>query len=439
MKHTLMTAALAAFLSTAAIAQKDEMKVLKKVYDKDTPSAKDITEYNAAIGRLDAMAGSLTEGDKVYYSYYKSVLPIVEMSLPENQKNPMLAMKNITPAKISEYITASNEVLDYEKRTGKKVFTDDIKETNSAFKPMMIQMAIELGKVKKYKPSAELFYNVYQMDKADKDNLYYAASYAVNAEDYPLALKYYQELKGMNYTGEGTLFFAKNKATNVEESFPTKKDRDQYVKLGSHTEPRDEKIPSRRGEIYRNIALILVGQGKTDEAKAALTEARIANPGDQSLMMEEANLYLKIKDYDGYKKLVNELLAKEPNNADLVYNLAVISADTDKAEAEKYYRRAIEINPNYTNAYLNLAIMKLEPEKGIIDEMNKLGTSEKDNKRYEVLKKKREEIFLSTLPYLEKAQELDPKNDQIYQTLYNVYGALEMMDKRKALKARAGK
>ncbi len=71
--------------------------------------------------------------------------------------------------------------------------------------------------------------------------------------------------------------------------------------------------------------------------------------------------------------------------------------------------------------------------------MNKLGTSEKDNKRYEVLKKQRTDMFNSALPYLEKAYELDAKNEDVANTLLNVYGALEMTDKKKALKAKMGK
>ena len=91
------------------------------------------------------------------------------------------------------------------------------------------------------------------------------------------------------------------------------------------------------------------------------------------------------------------------------------------------------------NAYLNLAILKLDADKKIIDEMNKLGNSEKDNKRYEVLKKQRNDMFLATLPYLEKANELAPKNEDVVTTLLNVYGALEMTDKKKALKEKMGK
>ena len=71
--------------------------------------------------------------------------------------------------------------------------------------------------------------------------------------------------------------------------------------------------------------------------------------------------------------------------------------------------------------------------------MNKLGTSEKDNKRYEVLKAKREGIFKEALPYLEKAFELNPTNEDVSATLLNVYGALEMTAEKKALKAKLGK
>jgi hypothetical protein len=68
--------------------------------------------------------------------------------------------------------------------------------------------------------------------------------------------------------------------------------------------------------------------------------------------------------------------------------------------------------------------------------MNKLGTSAKDMKRYDVLKTQREELFKSIIPYLEKAVELDPKNIDVSKTLLNVYSALEMTDKMKPLKAK---
>jgi len=277
---------------------------------------------------------------------------------------------------------------------------------------------------------------VYDLDPTDLEKLYYAASYAVSAQDYDTALAYYEELKTKNFSGEATLYYAKNVITDKEDFFSTKAERDQMLKLKTHTDSRDEIVPSKRGEIFKNIALILVQKDKVPEAKAALAEARLANPEDISIILTEADLYLKLDDFVTYKKLVNEILAKNPNDADLVYNLGVITSKSDAVEAEKYYKRAIEIKPDYVNAYLNLAILKLDGEKKIIAEMNKLGNTEKDNKRYAVLKKQREDVFSSAIPYLEKANELNPTNEEVATTLMNVYGALEMMDKKKALKAK---
>ena len=68
--------------------------------------------------------------------------------------------------------------------------------------------------------------------------------------------------------------------------------------------------------------------------------------------------------------------------------------------------------------------------------MNKLGTSAKDMKRYDVLKAIREQLFKSTIPYLQKAVELDPTNYDVSKTLLNVYSALEMTAEYKALKVK---
>ena len=151
----------------------------------------------------------------------------------------------------------------------------------------------------------------------------------------------------------------------------------------------------------------------------------------------QANLYLDTKDFVTYKKIITEVLEKSPNDADLIFNLGVISANAkDLVEAEKYYKRAIEIKPDYINAYLNLAILKLDADTNILKEMNKLGNSDNDNKRYLVLKKQREEVFRGALPYLEKAYELNPKNAEVASTLLSVYSALEMTEKKKELKAK---
>ena len=129
-------------------------------------------------------------------------------------------------------------------------------------------------------------------------------------------------------------------------------------------------------------------------------------------------------------------MEKVPNNVDLVFNLGVISSNNkDPKGAEKYYLRAIEINPNYANAYFNLSALKIDESQVLLEQMNKLGTSTADNKKYEALKKQRDAILEVVVKHLEKTISLDDKNTPAKTTLVSVYNALEMTDKAKALKA----
>lgn len=432
-KHIVWASAL--LVSVSSFAQKDELKSLKKIYARDVPSADDIAEYRANLTKLETLATE--EGDKVYTTFYKCMFPIVQIASYGPAVTPNQIAAAYSPKSITDLASGLNATLEYEKKTGKKIYTDDINETIMSFKPDVVNVAIALGNAKKYKEAGDVLYAVYQLDKKDTDKLFYAASYAVNGSDYENALIYYNELKAINYTGEGTVYWAVNKATQKEETFPSVSERTILIKSGTHEKPRDEKLESKKGEIYKNIALILVQQGKIEEAKMAVQDARKASPDDNTLILTELDLYLRLKDYTTYTKLVNEALEKNPTNIDLIFNLGVISAEGGKLdEAEKYYRRAIEIDPNYFNANLNLAELKLRGDEKWVNEINKLGTSEKDNKRYEVLKGEREKNFKAILPYLEKAVQIQPDNDAAKKTLLSVYNALEMTAQYKALKAK---
>ncbi|NMH29056.1 tetratricopeptide repeat protein [Flavobacterium silvaticum] len=432
MKKTIITAAL--LMSLISFAQKDELKALKKIYDKDAPSVKDIASFKENLTKAEPLATD--EGDKLYVAYYKAYAPLLDASLPENQKNPTAFFSKFSPDAIYSIAKSGDDVVQYEKKTGKKLLSDDILEQDPQMSTMLLNYAVALGEQKKEKDAAKVLYALYLMDKTKTDYLYYAASYSVNGQDFDKAMEYYNELKKINYTGEKTIYTAKSKINDKQEPFNTKAERDQAVKIGTHTLPKEEKEPSKKGEIYKNIALILVQQGKEKEAFEAVAEARRENPDDSGIMLTQADLYLKQKDIENYKKIVGEILAKDPNNADLIYNLGVVAMQGNQdAAAEEYFRKAIAIKPDYANAYINLTAVRMKPDKDIVEKMNKLGTSAADTKKYDQYKAQREKMFRDLLPDLEKAHELMPENETITQNLISVYGFLEMTDKRNALKA----
>jgi tetratricopeptide (TPR) repeat protein len=420
MKSKYVILASALLISVATFAQKDQIKSAEKALKSgDAQGAITILKdaENLVVNAKDV------EQAQYYFVQGNAYLDLANKKVEEG-KNLSLAAESY------------KKLIEIEKTSGKQKYSVQAATSITEIKGKLINSAIADTQANKAKEGAKKLYDAYLLDTKDTINLYYAASTAVNAQDYDSALPMYEELKKLNFSGKGTAYTAVNKASGSEDGFNTAKERDLAVKLGTHEKPKTEAIPSKRGEIYKNLALILVQKGRIEDAKKAIADARKANPDDSSLILSEANLYLETKDYDTYKKLVTQALEKEPNNADLIFNLGVISGNAkNSADAEKYYLRAIEINPNYTNAYLNLAALKLEAEKPIIDEMNKLGTSAKDMKRYDVLKAQRENVFRGVIPYLKKANELDPKNEDVSKTLLGVYKALEMTAEAKALKA----
>lgn len=421
-KYVLLASAL--LISVATFAQKDQIKAAEKAL-----KAGNAQEAITILQGAEAASAAAPDAEKAQFHFVKANAHLA------------LATKNEdTDANLSAAAKAYQEVLSIEKTSGKAKFSAQASTSIIDVKYKLINSAIADSKADKHATGAKKLYDAYLLDKKDTINLYYAASTYVNAKEYETAYNAYDELKKLNYSGKGTNFYAVNKINAEEQIFSTAKERDQMVKLGTHEKPRNEELPSKRGEIYKNMALILVQNGKVAEAKKAIAEARVANPEDKTLILTEANLYLDTKDFDTYKKLITEVLAQSPNDADLVFNLGVISYNAKNlVEAETYYKRAIEIKPDYVNAYLNLAILKLDADKKLFEEIQKLGNSEKDNKRYEVLKKQREAVFASALPYLEKASELDATNEEVKGTLLSVYRALEMTEKAKALKAKMKK
>ena len=284
--------------------------------------------------------------------------------------------------------------------------------------------------------AAEKLIMAYEMDM-DKniDYLYFAAGSAVNGKDYDLSLEYYLKLKNMGYTGIVDEYFVTNNETGVEEKV-SQTEYDLLKSSKDYSNPRIGQTESRFPEIVKNIALIYVQQGKNNLAEAAIKEAREIQPDDVSLLLNEADLYIRISNNSDndedrllyrnkFKTLMEKAIELDPDNGILYYNLGVIYAEQGElALAKEKYSQAIKLVPDYVDAYLNLVSVILEDEVSIVEEMNSLGTSKKDNLRYDELKVKREDLYRECVPLLEELLNVSPTNIDALNTLKNIYGVL---------------
>ena len=92
--------------------------------------------------------------------------------------------------------------------------------------------------------------------------------------------------------------------------------------------------------------------------------------------------------------------------------------------AKEKYSQAIKLIPDYVDAYLNLVSVILEDEVSIVEQMNSLGNSKKDNIRYDELKVEREDLYKECVPLLEELLKVSPENIDALNTLKNIYGVL---------------
>jgi hypothetical protein len=101
--------------------------------------------------------------------------------------------------------------------------------------------------------------------------------------------------------------------------------------------------------------------------------------------------------------------------------------------------KALEINPKFANAYYNLSAIRLEEGQLLLDQMNKLGTTAAENKKYDLLKNERVEILKAAVKLLEKTVSVDAENKEAKIVLLSAYKALDMKEKVKVLQAELDK
>ena len=412
---TLICAFVIGFVS---FAQKNEIKAIEKALKSDN-----FASAKSALSGAEALLGNMDDKTKAKYYFLKA--------------KALYSNGTASDSDFDASIKTLDDLKALESKMGKLKYTEEANTMKSNMLQSVLTKADEALQNKDYIMASKRFEKAHKLSPIDTSYLYYAASTAVSAKDYKMSLGYYIKLKELGYTGLKMNYYANNIDSGKEELFSTKNARDLSVKAKLHEKPRDEMSKSKSAEIIKNIALIYVAENENEKAIAAMSDARNENPDDLGLILSEANVHLKMGNKDKFKDLMIIATEKDPNNAELQYNLGVLAAESGDNEAAKsYYEKAISLNPDYTDAYTNMAVVILGSEAEIVEEMNGLGNSSADNKRYDELRDSRINIYKKAIPFLEKALDLSPKNIDAATTLKNIYSTVGETEKFKAMKLR---
>lgn len=400
-------------LSFSLTAQKKELKSMDKLIDNE--------DYDAAQQQLLVVQTIIENADVKYKIQYQ----FLAGKIYGQQKDYKAAFDALALAK------------ELESKDGSSKYTAEIDLLINTYSNDAINLAVEENQNENYSTAADLLYMVYTVDvEQNKDYLYYAASSAVNGGDFNRALDYYKVLKENNYTGSVEKFYA-TKSDTGEEVELSAETYTLFQKQKDYSNFRTEMTASRLPEIVKNIALIYVQQKRNDLAMAAIKDARDANPLDVGLILTEANLYIQLGDKERFSDLMKEAIEKDPDNHILYFNLGVITGEQgDRATARAYYESAIKLDPTYAASYLNLAALILDQEPEIVEQMNALGNSRADNRKYEELQKERQDLFLEAVPILESLIEIQPSNIEALTTLKNIFGTIGDTAKFRMMKSK---
>lgn len=173
----------------------------------------------------------------------------------------------------------------------------------------------------------------------------------------------------------------------------------------------------------------------TEAALKTLADARAAYPREQSLIIEELNIYIEQGDFDKAKSNLTIAAEQDPDNEVLWFSLGTISDNLgNQAEAEAAYLRALEVNPNYFDANYNLGAMYFNNGVEKVKLANDVPTNQ--NKKYQSILAEATAEFEKALPNLEKAHETNPEDIQTMRSLRDIYARIGLDDKLLEMSAR---
>jgi tetratricopeptide (TPR) repeat protein len=239
-----------------------------------------------------------------------------------------------------------------------------------------------------------------------------------NAKNYPSALEAFETVLKISPDDTSAIFNA---------GFTADKLNDFKKSAGYYSLLIDMKDYQAKNFLLLSNAL--KARGDTAKALETVINGRKHFPDDYPLLLLQINLFLPMGRNKEAIALLKEAISKDEKNESLYFALANtydnIRIDAgSKAGSDDYfsladvaYKKAIELKPDFGDAWFNLGVMHFNRGAELANAANMM----KDPSEYEKAKAKADEVFKTAKPYLEKARELSPKESNILSTLKQLY------------------
>lgn len=184
----------------------------------------------------------------------------------------------------------------------------------------------------------------------------------------------------------------------------------------------------KSGDAYIQLFSIYRDKKKDNEAALKIAKEMVAKfPTNTEYPKYELDMYIKMNRLPEAKEVMLRQAAADPQDKESRFFLGVISSELkDEVEARKWFEEAVKLDEKYFDAQLGLAEVVYYDAKKIKMEMNQLSNSKADLAKKIALDKQYQDKLRIALPYFEKCEKLSPDEAKVLDTLYIIYGDLEM-------------
>ena len=397
-------------ITISAFAQKGELSNAQTAYEKYEP----LSRANFTLAK-PALTDAKTAIDKAAANTKTATLPqtyalkaAIYASLASHDADAAAAATEATTAQ--EAITKAKEA------DTKGEFKALVEHANGELAQIQLDKGVKAYQAKNYDEAYNAFVAMQKILPTDTTAMLYAGVSAANAKNYSGAIENYKKLVASDYKDKEKIYM------DMPVLYMLNKDTANAVKIASEAA---SKFPNnadlRKAEIETSLLT-----GQQGDLVTKIEAAIKADPNNKKLYYYAGLTYSQIA--EGSQKEISKLqkadkaaAAKVKAGTKFTPNPQIAKLQQGRAEnfakAEAAYKKAVEMDPNYFEAVLNLGYVIMAPA---IDQYN-AAQFLNDQKSYDAAMKKATDQFNLAKPYLLKAVELKADSKDALTNLKSYY------------------
>lgn len=193
----------------------------------------------------------------------------------------------------------------------------------------------------------------------------------------------------------------------------------------------------RQNDIYQYLAYEYQQAKDTVNFEKTLEEGMSKFPNEEYYLMNLINNYIYSGRNEKAIEYLNTAIAKDTNNSQLYHVMGMVyeTGLKDYANAEKFFSKALELNPDAVESLSSLGRVYYNQGVNKQGEANMINDSKKYQEELTVAK----DLFKKALPYFEKAHQLKPEESEYMIALRGIYYNLNMGPELEAIEAEMNK